>query len=134
MMSDRAKARLDETQSTSFAGDLKAWATIMATYEAGGHAYHATMPTDALRVFRDTMLETRDYGFDKLKAAQWALGDGVRGMLAAKGVKIPSQPRVYGAPGVVVSYTDDPASQVRRGLHGAWHAGGGRRAAARGRA
>ncbi|WP_284264448.1 aminotransferase class V-fold PLP-dependent enzyme [Roseicyclus amphidinii] len=108
MMSDRAKARLDETQSTSFAGDLKAWANIMATYEAGGHAYHATMPTDALRVFRDTMLETRDYGFDRLKAAQWALGDGVRAMLAAKGVKSVAA-EGYGAPGVVVCYTDDPA-------------------------
>jgi aspartate aminotransferase-like enzyme len=108
MMSDRAKARLDETQSTSFAGDLKAWANIMATYEAGGHAYHATMPTDALRVFRDTMLETREYGFDKLKAAQWALGDGVRAMLAEKGVRSVAA-EGYGAPGVVVSYTDDPA-------------------------
>ena len=108
MMSDRAKARLDETQSTSFAGDLKAWANIMAAYEAGGHAYHATMPTDALRVFRDTMLETRDYGFDRLKAAQWALGDGVRAMLAAKGVKSVAA-EGYGAPGVVVCYTDDPA-------------------------
>ncbi|MBF9059765.1 aminotransferase class V-fold PLP-dependent enzyme [Rhodobacterales bacterium HKCCSP123] len=108
MMSDRARARLDETQSTSFAGDLKAWANIMAAYEAGGHAYHATMPTDALRVFRDTMLETRDYGFDKLKAAQWALGGGVRAMLAAKGVKSVAA-EGYGAPGVVVCYTDDPA-------------------------
>ncbi|MCT4685518.1 MAG: aminotransferase class V-fold PLP-dependent enzyme [Roseicyclus sp.] len=108
MMSDRAKARLGETQSTSFAGDLKAWANIMAAYEAGGHAYHATMPTDALRVFRDTMLETRDYGFDKLKAAQWALGDGVRAMLTAKGVKSVAA-EGYGAPGVVVCYTDDPA-------------------------
>jgi aspartate aminotransferase-like enzyme len=108
MMSDRAKALLDETQSTSFAGDLKAWANIMATYEAGGHAYHATMPTDALRVFRDTMLETREYGFDKLKAAQWALGDGVRAMLAEKGVRSVAA-EGYGAPGVVVSYTDDPA-------------------------
>jgi aspartate aminotransferase-like enzyme len=108
MMSDRAKARLDETRSTSFAGDLKAWANIMATFEAGGHAYHATMPTDALRVFRDTMLETREYGFDKLKAAQWALGDGVRAMLAEKGVRSVAA-EGYGAPGVVVSYTDDPA-------------------------
>ena len=108
MMSDRAKARLDETQSTSFAGDLKAWANIMAAYEAGGHAYHATMPTDALRVFRDTMLETREYGFDRLKAAQWALGDGVRAMLAEKGV-ISVAAEGYGAPGVVVCYTDDPA-------------------------
>ncbi|NKX44399.1 aminotransferase class V-fold PLP-dependent enzyme [Roseicyclus persicicus] len=108
MMSDRAKARLDETSSSSFAGDLKAWAGIMATYEAGGHAYHATMPTDALRVFRDTMLETRDYGFDRLKQAQWALGDGVRAMLAEKGVRSVAA-EGWGAPGVVVSYTDDPA-------------------------
>ena len=108
MMSDRAKARMEETQSSSFAGDLKAWANIMAAYENGGHAYHATMPTDALRVFRDTMQETRDYGFDRLKAAQWALGDGVRAMLAAKGLRSVAA-EGWGAPGVVVSYTDDPA-------------------------
>jgi aspartate aminotransferase-like enzyme len=108
MMSDRAKARMDITQSSSFAADLKGWAGIMATYEAGGHAYHATMPTDALRVFRDTMLETRDYGFARLKAAQWALGNGVRAMLAEKGIRSVAADG-FGAPGVVVSYTDDPA-------------------------
>jgi len=107
MMSDRAVARMQETQSNSFASDLKTWASIMAAYEAGGHAYHATMPTDALRVFRDTMLETRKYGFDKLKDAQWALGNAVRGMLAEKGVKSVAA-EGYGAPGVVVSYTSDP--------------------------
>jgi aspartate aminotransferase-like enzyme len=66
------------------------------------------MPTDALRVFRDTMIETRDFGFDKLKDAQWALGNGVRAMLAAKGVQSVAADG-FGAPGVVVSYTDDPA-------------------------
>ncbi|MEJ6392198.1 aminotransferase class V-fold PLP-dependent enzyme [Gymnodinialimonas sp. 2305UL16-5] len=108
MMSERAVARMEETSSNSFAGDLKGWHKIMATYEAGGHAYHATMPTDALRVFRDTMIETRDFGFDKLKQAQWALGDGVRAMLAEKGV-VSVAADGFGAPGVVVSYTDDPA-------------------------
>lgn len=108
MMSARARARMDQTQSSSFAADLKGWAGIMATYEAGGHAYHATMPTDALRVFRDTMLETRAYGFEKLKAAQWELGNGVRAMLAAKGIRSVAADG-FGAPGVVVSYTDDPA-------------------------
>jgi len=107
MMSDRAVARMQETTSNSFAGDLKTWANIMAAYEGGGHAYHATMPTDALRVFRDTMLETREYGFDKLKDAQWALGNAVRAMLAEKGVKSVAA-EGYGAPGVVVSYTTDP--------------------------
>ncbi len=108
MMSERAIARMDETASNSFAADLKAWSNIMKAYENGGHAYHATMPTDALRVFRDTMVETRDYGFDKLKAAQWALGNGVRAMLAEKGVQSVAA-EGFGAPGVVVSYTDDPS-------------------------
>ncbi len=110
MLSDRAETRLAETTSDSFAIDLKKWRDIMKAYEGGGHAYHATMPTDALRAFRDTMLETRDYGFDRLKSAQWALGNGVRAMLAEKGVTSVAADG-FGAPGVVVSYTDDPAIQ-----------------------
>ncbi len=110
MLSDRAVKRLDETTSDSFAIDLKKWRAIMKTYEDGGHAYHATMPTDALTAFRDTMLETRAYGFDRLKAAQWELGNGVRAMLAAKGVTSVAA-EGFGAPGVVVSYTADPEIQ-----------------------
>ena len=110
MMSDRALKRLEETTSDSFAIDLKKWRAIMAAYENGGHAYHATMPTDALRAFRDTMLETRDYGFEKLRQAQWDLGNGVRVMLADKGVTSVAA-EGYGAPGVVVSYTTDPEIQ-----------------------
>jgi aspartate aminotransferase-like enzyme len=110
MLSARAGARLAETTSNSFALDLKKWRAIMAAYEGGGHAYHATMPTDALTLFRDTMLETRTYGFSRLKEAQWKLGDGVRGMLAAKQVASVAA-EGFGAPGVVVSYTDDPEIQ-----------------------
>jgi aspartate aminotransferase-like enzyme len=110
MLSERGAARLEDTTSDSFALDLKKWRAIMAAYEGGGHAYHATMPTDALRGFRDTMLETRDYGFEKLRAAQWALGDSVRAMLKARGV-VSVAADGFGAPGVVVSYTDDPAVQ-----------------------
>ncbi len=110
MMSERAVARLAETQSDSFAIDLRKWHDIMQAYENGGHAYHATMPTDALRDFRDTILETREYGFDRLREAQWALGDGVRTMLAEKGVTSVAA-EGYGAPGVVVSYTSDPDIQ-----------------------
>lgn len=110
MMSDKALKRLEETTSDSFAIDLKKWYSIMQAYENGGHAYHATMPTDALRAFRDTMAETKDYGFEKLREAQWALGDGVRAMLAEKGVKSVAA-EGFGAPGVVVSYTSDPGIQ-----------------------
>ncbi|AXI42922.1 aminotransferase class V-fold PLP-dependent enzyme [Sulfitobacter sp. SK011] len=107
MMSARAEARLAETQSDSFAIDLAKWRSIMKAYEDGGHAYHATLPTDALRGFRDTMLETKEYGFERLKEAQWRLGDAVRHMLADRGVVSVAAPG-FGAPGVVVSYTDDP--------------------------
>jgi len=110
MLSGRAEARLAETTSDSFALDLKKWRQIMQAYEGGGHAYHATMPTDALRAFRDTMLETRDYGFDKLREAQWRLGNAVRAMLRDKGV-VSVAAEGFGAPGVVVSYTDDPEVQ-----------------------
>ncbi|MDF1801994.1 aminotransferase class V-fold PLP-dependent enzyme [Thalassovita sp.] len=110
MMSQRALQRLENTQSDSFAIDLKKWHQIMQAYENGGHAYHATMPTDALRVFRDTMLETREYGFERLREAQWQLGDGVRKMLADKGVQSVAADG-FGAPGVVVSYTNDPDIQ-----------------------
>ncbi|MGB1389290.1 MAG: aminotransferase class V-fold PLP-dependent enzyme [Paracoccaceae bacterium] len=106
MLSERAEKRLGETESDSFVADLKKWRQIMQAYENGGHAYHATMPTDALRDFRDTMLETRDFGFDKLKDAQWALGNAVRAMLKDKGVTSVAA-EGYGAPGVVVSFTTD---------------------------
>ena len=113
MMSAEALARLEDTRSDSFAIDLKKWRQIMAAYENGGHAYHATMPTDALCDFRDTMMESHDYGFDRLREAQWKLGEGVRAMLADKGI-VSVAADGFGAPGVVVSYTDSPDIQSGR--------------------
>ncbi|MEP4037810.1 aminotransferase class V-fold PLP-dependent enzyme [Pseudophaeobacter sp.] len=110
MFSPQALARLEETTSDSFALNLKQWRAIMQAYEDGAHAYHATMPTDALRAFRDTMLETKEYGFEKLREAQWALGDAVREMLRSRGVTSVAADG-FGAPGVVVSYTKDPEIQ-----------------------
>ncbi|WP_108815136.1 aminotransferase class V-fold PLP-dependent enzyme [Loktanella sp. Alg231-35] len=110
MMSERAVARMADTVSNSFAVDLKKWHSIMQAYEGGGHAYHATMPTDGLRAFRDTMQETQAFGFDKLRDAQWALGNAVRKVLADKGIRSVAA-EGFGAPGVVVSYTDDPHVQ-----------------------
>ena len=107
MMSARALERLEATNSDSFALDLKKWRSIMKAYEDGGFAYDQIMPTDALRAFRDTMAETRAHGFEALRDAQWALGNGVRAMLAKRGVKSVAA-EGFGAPGVVVSYTDDP--------------------------
>ncbi len=78
----------------------------MEAYENGGHAYHATMPTDALKRFRDTMKETEEYGFDKVRAAQLELGDKVRALLVSKGIKSVAAVG-FQAPGVVVSYTED---------------------------
>ncbi len=110
VMSARAEARLAETASNSFALDLKKWRAIMAAYEGGGHAYHATMPTDAIVGMRDAMAETRAMGFAEAKAAQWELGGAVRGMLAERGVMSVAADG-FAAPGVVVSYTDDTEVQ-----------------------
>lgn len=110
MLNSTALACLEETESSSFSMDLKKWLQIMQAYEGGAHAYHATMPTDSLRQFRDVMDEIRAYGFDNVKLQQQALGDKVRGMLAARGVKSVAAPG-FEAPGVVVSYTTDAAVQ-----------------------
>jgi aspartate aminotransferase-like enzyme len=110
MLGERALDRIGQTTSTSFACDLKKWLEIMQAYENGGHAYHATMPTDALRAFRDTMLETGRYGFGKVREEQIELGQRVRDLLQSKGFKSVAA-EGFQAPGVVVSYTDDPEIQ-----------------------
>lgn len=108
MLSERARAAIDATNSSSFACDLKKWLQIMAAYESGGHAYHATMPTDALLRTRDAMLETRAAGFDALRQQQLVLGEHVRAMLERRGFPSVAAPG-FKAPGVVVSYTDNDA-------------------------
>lgn len=110
MLSERGLARLQETKSSSFSIDLGKWHQIMQAYENGGHAYHSTMPTDALTGFRDTMLETQALGFDKIRDQQLELGSGVRKLLAERGFKGVAAAG-FEAPGVVVSYTDDPDIQ-----------------------
>jgi aspartate aminotransferase-like enzyme len=113
MLSERARTAIDATTSSSFACDLKKWLQIMETYESGGHAYHATMPTDALTRLREVMKETQAYGFEKVRAEQIDLGTKVRALFESRG--IPSVAAVgFQAPGVVVSYTDDPEIQSSR--------------------
>src|SRR5690606_25688991 len=106
MLSERALKQLDATSSSSFANDLKQWHKIMQAYENGGHAYHATMPTDPLKAFRDTMLESKAFGFDKLKARQQELGSKVRALFAAKGFQSVAA-EGFEAPGVAVFFTDN---------------------------
>lgn len=106
MLSEKAVEVMQARTSSSFACDLKKWHQIMQAYINGGHAYHATMPTDSLTRFRDTMLETKQIGFDLLKERQWELGRKVRALLAEKGFRSVAAPE-FAAPGVVVSYTSD---------------------------
>jgi aspartate aminotransferase-like enzyme len=106
MLSERARVAIDQTTSSSFACDLKKWLQIMESYESGGFAYHATMPTDALKRLCDVMVETRDYGFDKVMQEQKELGRKVREMLESRGFKSVAADG-FKAPGVVVSYTTD---------------------------
>jgi aspartate aminotransferase-like enzyme len=109
-MGERARERIETTQSTSFSMDLKKWLQIMEAYEKGSHVYHTTMPTDALKILRNVMKETQSLGFAALKAKQVELGTKVRDLLVSKGYHSVSA-KGFQAPGVVVSYTKDPDIQ-----------------------
>ena len=106
MMNQATTEAIDSTTSSSFSCDLKKWMQIMQAYDNGGHAYHATMPTDSLTRFRDIMNETVAYGLEKVRDEQQALGDAVRALLKERGIKSVAA-EGFGAPGVVVSYTQD---------------------------
>jgi aspartate aminotransferase-like enzyme len=110
MLSERARKAIDGTTSTTFAMDLKKWLQIMETYEGGGHAYHTTLPTDALTRLWDTMQETQAYGVAKVRDEQLALGQQVRQLLESYGFRSVAADG-FKAPGVVVSYTSDPEIQ-----------------------
>ena len=110
MLSERAREAIEGTTSSSFSCDLKKWLQIMETYEKGGHAYHATLPTDALARLAVTMKETQAYGFAKVKAEQELLGKKVRELFEARGLSSVAA-EGFKAPGVVVSYTTDPDIQ-----------------------
>ena len=110
MLSERARQAIDQTQSTTFAMDLRKWLQVMETYEGGGHVYHTTLPTDALVRLREVMLETEAYGFAKVRQEQIELGRQVRQLLLQAGYPSVAAPG-FEAPGVVVSYTTDPDIQ-----------------------
>jgi aspartate aminotransferase-like enzyme len=113
MLSERARQAIEGTQSSSFSCDLKKWMQIAEGYEKGQHAYHTTMPTDALVRLRDVMFETRDDGFEQVRERQIELGAKVRALLESRG--FPSvAAEGWKAPGVVVSYTTDPGIQNGR--------------------
>jgi aspartate aminotransferase-like enzyme len=110
MLSERARTAIDATTSSSFACDLKKWLQIMESYESGAFAYHATMPTDALKSMCEVMVETQKYGFDKVCQEQLELGRKVRALLESRGFKSVAAAG-FQAPGVVVSHTTDPDIQ-----------------------
>ena len=124
MLGERALARLDQTASSSFAMDLKKWLQIMQAYESGGHAYHATLPTDGLVRLHESMRETEARGFEVCRAQQAELGRRVRALLAERGFRSVAAAG-FEAPGVVVCHTTDD------GLHkGTKFAGAGLQTAA----
>src|SRR5690554_5609263 len=113
MLGAEARRRIDSTTSTSFACDVRKWLQVMESYEQGGFAYHATMPTDSLLALRDVMAEGEARGFENLRVAQQQLGDRVRALLREKGFRSVAAPG-FEAPGVVVCYTDDDSIQSTR--------------------
>jgi aspartate aminotransferase-like enzyme len=105
MLSERALSRLETTTSDSFTLDLKKWHSIMGAYLGGGHAYHATMPTDGLATFLETYNEMAGVGFEALKTRQIELGSQVRKLMESYGFKSLAA-EGFKSPTVVVSHTD----------------------------
>lgn len=106
MLSATARERIEQTTSTSFSIDLRRWLQIMEAYEGGGHAYHATMPTDGLRRLLAVMQETEANGLDALRDRQRELGGRVRELLTGNGYDSVAA-EGFQSPTVVVSYTRD---------------------------
>ncbi|WP_232507394.1 hypothetical protein [Neisseria weixii] len=110
MLNEAAYQKAQETQSDSFAVDLKKWLQIIEAFENGGHAYHATMPTDSLFRLSEVIREAEAIGFETLRDRQTELGNKIRCLLAERGYPSVAA-EGFEAPGVVVAYTDNPDIQ-----------------------
>lgn len=106
MLSAKGLEAARAAQRSSFVVDMAKWHDVMTAYLNGGHMYHATMPTDAIRTFRDVVHETEDFGLDRAQDECWRLGNGVRAVLADAGFKSVAAPG-YEAPGVAVVHAPD---------------------------
>jgi len=116
MLSERAEARLAETKPTSFVVDLAKWRDVYKAYLGGGHMYHATMPTDAIRLFRDVVHETERFGLDAAEAACWELGAKIRAVLADRGFRSVAAEGFH-APGVAVVHAPSADFAARFKAH-----------------
>ena len=110
MLSKNAIDVMENTESSSFSCDLKKWFGIMNAYEKNGHAYHATMPTDSLVKFENTVKETKEFGFEKAREQQNYIGSSIRDLLESKGFKSVAADG-FKATSVIVSYTESDAFQ-----------------------
>ncbi|WP_432481032.1 aminotransferase class V-fold PLP-dependent enzyme [Moraxella sp. ZY200743] len=113
MMNKQAKEMALNSTPSSFSLDLKAWINIITAYENGGHAYHATMPTDGLKQLREALFEAKAVGYDVLKSAQVKLGKDILKVLNDKGICSVAHPE-YQARGVVVCHA--PSEAVHKGV------------------
>ncbi len=80
------------------------------------HLYHATMPTDALKILRNNMKETQALGFPTAKARQIDLGTKVRSLLESKNFISVAAPG-FQSPGVVVSLYIRPGHSEREKIY-----------------
>jgi len=109
MMGERAceimaKQNAVSPKGHSFSCNLAKWAGVADAYaQPGGFMYHTTLPTDSLMVFRDVIMETKEFGYEQCEERMCQLGDGIRNVLESRGFKSVAAPECA-APTVVVSY------------------------------
>ena len=108
LLNERARGRLEDSTSSSFALDLTRWVAIAEGYRDGRPGYHSTMPTDALAHNAAMLTQTRASGFDLVRERQAELGRRVRALFAERGWPSVAAPG-FEAASVGVAYTAAPA-------------------------
>merc|ERR1719461_798199 len=58
-LSELGYKRVNETVADTLVTNLERWCFVMQEYVRGGFKYYTTLPTNALRTFRDVMRETQ---------------------------------------------------------------------------
>lgn len=124
LLNKHARELINSSPSTSFSLDLKKWVNVQEQYEKKGFAYHTTLPTVGIEQFNQSLKQLEKIGAKKLNENQQKLGDNVRRLLEAKGMKSVSAPG-FQSPTVLVHYVNDPAAVTKAFTEKGYRVAGG---------
>jgi alanine-glyoxylate transaminase/serine-glyoxylate transaminase/serine-pyruvate transaminase len=105
ILNPRGEAAIRSTKSDSLALNLRKWLEVSDAYDKGGFAYHTTMPTDCIALFRNAALELKKFNLGRAKTTFGKLGASVVQMVQSNGFQTVAHPK-FQASGIVVIYVN----------------------------